>query len=84
MDSRSIGIINNDYNLLANRMVKLANETRQHIDKRHTEIFEGVTDLLQSIFKDVKEVGVVFSNKVIQSHEADPSDDFPNQVQKSR
>ena len=84
MDSRSIGIINNDYNLLANRMVNLANETRQHIDKWHTEIFEGVTDLLQSICKDVKEVRVVFSNKVMQSQEAGPSNDFPNQVQISR
>ena len=48
-------------------MDEVANEMHQKIKNWRIELFKGVTDLLQSIYKDVKEVRVVFSNKVIQS-----------------
>ena len=62
-DSTPIRLTNDDYNLLADRMVEVDDETRKKIDSRHIELFEGITDLLQTLCKVVKEVRVVVSTR---------------------
>ena len=62
-DSTVVGLTYNDYNLLVDRMDKVGDETCQNIDNRHSDLFEGVTNLLQTLYKFMKEVRVTVSNR---------------------
>ena len=53
-DSNPIGLTDEDYNLLVDRMVEVVDETHQNINSRHTDIFDAVTELLQTLCYDVK------------------------------
>ena len=43
-------------------MVEVVDEMRQKIDSQHTKLFEGVIDLLETLYKVVKEVRFVVTN----------------------
>ena len=53
-DSTPSSLTDEDYNLLVDRMAEDFNETYQKIDNRHTELFGGVINLLQTICKSMK------------------------------
>ena len=76
-NSTPVGITDEDYNLLVDRMVEVAKETHQKIDNQHTQLFGEVFDLLQILCKSMKEVRFMISKKASQSQEASPSDDRP-------
>ena len=83
MNSTPIGLIDEDYNLLVDRMDQGAEETCQNIDNWNTEIFEGFTDLVQTLCNVVKGIRVTFNKKMAQLQEAGPYDDRLNEVQTS-
>ena len=66
-DSTPVGLINDNYNLLADWITEVANEMRQMIDSRHTELFEGIIDLHQTLCKAMKEVIFMVRTRLAQS-----------------
>ena len=62
-DSTYIGINDDDYNLLADKMVEVDDEMHQNIDNQHTELFQRVIDMLQTLCKVGKYVRVKVSKK---------------------
>ena len=56
-----IGITDDDYNLLVDRMDEITDKTRHKFDERNTQFFKEVMNLLQVFCKDVKDVRVMVS-----------------------
>ena len=55
------GLTDDDYNLIVDQMVELANETHQKIDERNTDLVRGITYLLQTLYVLVKEFRAMVS-----------------------
>ena len=64
-------------------MFEVDNETNRNIDNHHTELFQGVIDMLQTLCKVVKDIRVKVSRKESREQEAGPFDDHSIEVQKS-
>ena len=75
MDPTHVGQTNDDYNLQSDRMAEVADETHQNIDRHHTQLFEGVTNLIETLCTVVKEARVAVSRMPTQSQEVGPSND---------
>ena len=58
MDPTHVGQTGDDYNLQMDRMAEVTDETRQNIDRHHTQLFEGVTNLIETLCTVVKQVRV--------------------------
>ena len=82
-DSTSVGIIDEDYNMLADRMDEVSIQIVQNIYSWHTKLSEGVIDLLQALCKVVKDVRAVASKKEIELQEYVLSNDHLAEVQMS-
>ena len=50
----TVGLTNDDYNLIYNQMEEVSNETCQNIDERNNELVEGLTKLQQDLCVVVK------------------------------
>ena len=64
-ESTLVSLIDEDYNLWVYKMVEVIKETHQNIDDRNIKFFGGVSDLLQTLCKSMKEVRVAVSKKAL-------------------
>ena len=61
------GLTNDDYNLIADRMEEVSNETCKRIDERNADLVGGIMELLQTLCVVVKEVRVVLEWELFQT-----------------
>ena len=61
-------------------MVEVDDGTHQNIENQHSELFQGVIDMLQTLCKVGKYVRVKVSKKEAQEKEAIPCDDHSIEV----
>ena len=61
-------------------MFEFDDETKKNIDNHHSELFQGVIDMLQTLCKVGKYVRVKVSKKEAQEKEAIPCDDHSIEV----
>ena len=64
-------------------MFEVDDEKKQNIDNHHTELFQGVIDMLQTLCKVVKDIRVVASKKETELQEYVLSNDHSAEVQMS-
>ena len=69
--------------MLEDKIFEVDDETNMNIENHHTELFQGVIGMLQTLCKVVKDVRVKVSKKEAWEKEASPSDDHSIEVQKS-